>query len=100
MTLSISKLETIDTSQTWKRTGVRVDIGGSVATFEEECDAEDAVNAMDSIDDVIEIIKAAKRWCKATKALSASRQSAPNGGSNELDESQVALIVLIDKVRE
>ena len=86
MTLSISNLETIDTSQRWQQSGVRVDIGSSVAIFEEECDAEDAVIAMSAVDDVMDIIEAARKWRRAD--------------ATEKDVAQAALIALIDKVRE
>ncbi len=88
MTLSISNLETIDTSQAWRQSGVRVDIGSSVATFEEETDAEDAVKAMMSVDDTLEIIKAAKRWAKARK----------NPDVVEFNATSQALMELIDGI--
>lgn len=104
MTISISKLECVDKSHVWVRNGCRVDLGSECVLFENDSDAEDAVIAMSAVDDTVEILQAAKRWCKATKALAAARQGAPNGGidigSNELDEAQAALIELIDKVRE
>lgn len=86
--ISISKLETINTSQQWVRSGARVDIGSSVVVFEEECDAQDAVDAINSVDDVVEIINAAKRLSKAIK----------DDDKEEIELSKSALIELIDGV--